>query len=364
MKMTFSPLGPRGELMTVLVPLRDLHPRHGIHEPASGTPPRLPGSVRRTTTIDMLRPAGPHGPLELAAHGRDVLTGSDGEGRVLASASCHAVIDFLGGRLLEELSTTPPRPLDGLLGTRVSSGFRGRVDATDPSLSTDNTLLYQLLDDFPVATLVSGHAVGDAALRSGRELPAMAGRPGFMPDMCAGFATGGTIMNGVDTDGRPPVVTGPAAPSLVSDADLDAWHPTAPLPPGAMRRARRIDVRPTPGTEAGSPGTTAPATVDAMFRDSYVLADGTETIIHEYTLTARIDGGTVTTCAARPRVLPWVECPAAAASAARLAGQPLRTLRSHVRATFTGTSTCTHLNDMLRALADVPALLELTDTRS
>jgi Protein of unknown function (DUF2889) len=337
--------------MTVLVPLRDLHPRHGIHEPASGTPPRLPGSVRRTTTIDMLRPAGPHGPLELTAHGRDLLTGSDSDGRALASASCRAVIDFLGGRLLEELSTTPPRPLDGLLGTRVSSGFRGLVDATDPALSTDDTLLYQLLDDFPVATLISGHAVA-AAFQPGQELPAMAGRPGFMPDLCAGWATGGTIMNGIDTNGRPPVVTGPDAPSLGDEADPGGWHATARLAPGSMRRARRIDVRPLPGT-------TAPAVVDAMFRDSYVLPDGTETIIHEYTLTAGIDDGAVTTCEARPRVLPWVECPAAAASAVRLAGQPLRTLRSHVRASFTGTSTCTHLNDMLRALADVPALLEL-----
>ena len=347
--------------MTVLFPVRDLHPRHGIHEPTSGTPPRLPGSVRRTTTIDMLRPAGPQGPLELAGHGRDLLTGSHGPGRVMALASCRGVIDFLGGRLLTELDTSSRRPLDGLLGARVSSGFRGLLDETDPSLNTDDTLLYQLLDDFPVATLVSGHAVG-AALRTGQELPAMSGRPGFMPDMCAGFATGGTIMNGVGADGRPPVVTGPDAPALHDDKDPDAWHATGPLAPGSMRRARRIDVRPGSAAAADEAAAARSATVDAMFRDSYVLSDGTETVIHEYTLSARIDGGNVTTCAAEPRVLPWIECPAAAASAGRLAGQPLLTLRSHVRASFAGTSTCTHLNDMLRALADVPALLELAAT--
>jgi hypothetical protein len=120
-----------------------------------------------------------------------------------------------------------------------------------------------------------------------------------------------------------------------------------------MRRARRIDVRPGD-----------PATVDAFFRDSYVLPDDTETIIHEYTLTAVIDtsAGTVTSCEARPRVLPWTECPVAAASAGRLAGLPLAGLRRHVRETFTGTPTCTHLNDMLRALQDVPALLALATT--
>jgi hypothetical protein len=102
--------------------------------------------------------------------------------------------------------------------------------------------------------------------------------------------------------------------------------------------------------------------IDAIFRDSYVLPDGQETIIHEYTLTAEVDDGTVTRCEAVPRVLPWLECPGAAASAGRLAGLPLAGLRRHVRETFTGTPTCTHLNDMLRALEDVPALVRLAAT--
>jgi hypothetical protein len=32
-------------------------------------------------------------------------------------------------------------------------------------------------------------------------------------------------------------------------------------------------------------------------------------------------------------------------------------LRAHVAASFTGTSTCTHLNDALRALGDLEALI-------
>jgi hypothetical protein len=46
-------------------------------------------------------------------------------------------------------------------------------------------------------------------------------------------------------------------------------------------------------------------------------------------------------------------------SAGRLAGNPVAGLRQHVRDTFLGTSTCTHLNDTLRSLEDIPALLEL-----
>ena len=117
-----------------------------------------------------------------------------------------------------------------------------------------------------------------------------------------------------------------------------------------ITQARRIDVRPG-----------APTTVDVLFRDSYVRPDGLETVIHEYTLAMEVDAtGIVSSCEATPRVLPWVECPAAASSASRLLGLPVAGLRRHVRDTFVGTSTCTHLNDTLRALEDVPALLELT----
>jgi hypothetical protein len=40
-------------------------------------------------------------------------------------------------------------------------------------------------------------------------------------------------------------------------------------------------------------------------------------------------------------------------------GMTLAELRGRIRGEFVGTSTCTHLNDMLRAIADLDALLEL-----
>ena len=42
-------------------------------------------------------------------------------------------------------------------------------------------------------------------------------------------------------------------------------------------------------------------------------------------------------------------------------GRPMRGLRRHVRDSFLGTSTCTHLNDTLRSPEDIPALLKLAD---
>jgi hypothetical protein len=57
--------------------------------------------------------------------------------------------------------------------------------------------------------------------------------------------------------------------------------------------------------------------------------------------------------------LPFAECPAAAANVAWLLGRPLPDLRHGVLEVLRGVDCCTHLNDALRALADVTALLPL-----
>jgi hypothetical protein len=348
---------------------RALHPRHGIHAPTIGTPLRAPGSLRRTSTIDMLRPDGLFGPLVLAGRARDLLTDRNGGGTAVGFSACTGRVDFMAGRLLTDVTSEPDRPgLQALLGQRVSSGFRAALQAADPDLAADDSLLNLLLDDFPVATLVSGHAIGAGMTGNGRTVLSLAeatgqpraegippgfapssARPAFIRNLCAGFADGGTIMNGVDAHGRPPVVTGPEAPELVTDDEL-GWHERDALPPGAMRRSRRMDLQPGPL-----------ATIDVLFRDSHVDDEGLETIVHEYTVSASVDtaAGVLVSCAATPQVLPWVECPAAAMSARRLVGAPVAGLRQLVRETFLGTSTCTHLNDTLRSLEDIPALLQL-----
>ena len=66
---------------------------------------------------------------------------------------------------------------------------------------------------------------------------------------------------------------------------------------------------------------------------------------------------------ATPRALPWPECPQAAASASRLVGQPVGELRDFVRQDLSGTTTCTHLNDLLRSLADVATLAAILGER-
>ncbi|SHN17833.1 DUF2889 domain-containing protein [Cryptosporangium aurantiacum] len=96
-----------------------------------------------------------------------------------------------------------------------------------------------------------------------------------------------------------------------------------------------------------------------MFRDTYADPDGLETVLHEYELSATLDAATLTVqqIEAVPRVLPAPECPWAAASASRLVGVPVIELRQRVGRELRGTATCTHLNDLLRSLAGIPALL-------
>jgi DUF2889 family protein len=83
-------------------------------------------------------------------------------------------------------------------------------------------------------------------------------------------------------------------------------------------------------------------------------------VVHEYRLNLTADPTSlrVLSVEAEPRVLPFVECTTAPANLRRLIGAPLPELRDRVLAELRGTAGCTHLNDALRALAEVPALLD------
>jgi Protein of unknown function (DUF2889) len=86
--------------------------------------------------------------------------------------------------------------------------------------------------------------------------------------------------------------------------------------------------------------------------------------VHEYTVEGAVDVSTrmISVVTATVRVLPWQECPGAIGSASRIRGMALSELRARVRGEFVGVSTCTHLNDTLRAIADLDALLGLRES--
>jgi hypothetical protein len=329
------------------------------HAPALATPPRPPGSVRRTTSIDTVRPDGPDGELVVDARGRDLRTGPDGVDRVdvlgeVALAlrlepATHALVairaDGAGGG---------PDGLPGLrtlIGASVGSGFRRLLDRALPTERDRGSLLYLLLDDLVGAVLVSGYSLlhADALPRRDGLVDAMAARLG---DQCAGWALDGGFIANLRETGRLATPHGPPAPELASpDDDSQAWHAMAPLPPDATRRRRRLDVL--------APGPGGLHAIDAHFRDSHVDGDGHETVVHEYAAGGSVDARRrlIVDLWAQALVLPWAECPAAVASAERLQGTTFDDLRLRVRRELVGTSSCTHLNDTLRSLADLGALL-------
>jgi hypothetical protein len=332
---------PGGMLEPQAAPIVTGDDVRGPRDPATATPPRRTGSIRRTSTIDMTRPDGWTGDLVMIGRARDLVT-TDSGAEAIATAEVEVRADAT--RNLRAISTTPAASsLDTLLGAPVASGFRARVEAAVPEHRDACTPLYLLLDDLPVAALVSGYAMQ----RTGEigRLPAASYH--YNVDQCAGWRAGGTLMLVLSDEGAVPMTIGPEAPELRPLDDELAWHAYDPLPPNGMRRRRRLDV--TAGEVLH---------VDAMFRDSYMGVDGVETIVHEYSFTGSVDPGTlqVLDAVARPRVLPYVECPDAAASAGLLAGTPVAELRRRVRQDLTGISTCTHLNDLLRSLADIGAL--------
>ncbi len=325
--------------------------RAGPAHPLASSPLRRNGSGRRTTSIDTSRPDGPRENSVVDARARDLLTDPAGGAARRVDQNLRARI--APDRELVTIESDPFEPrLTQLLGAYVGPGFRARMSELLPDHVAAQSLLHALLDDLPGATLVSGYAVQRsrslAPSSDERTTRAYERHVHASEDMCAGWASEATIMVTFRKEGLSPVAMGPAAPLLEREGDALSWHPMEDLPCEATRRRRRLDLVPPEGsTEAW--------TFDSHFRDSYRDAKGTESIIHEYLVegsldptVSRIDG-----LRTEARVLPWVECPAAVGSSARMVAKPLDRLRIDVRNEFVGTSTCTHLNDAFRFLSDL-----------
>ena len=236
-------------------------------------------------------------------------------------------------------------------------GFRSKVGKLLPEEAQRGSLLHLLLDDWVGAALVSGYGTQHTAIVLGIEQKMPPGVADRMAGICAGFAPEASLIGYARRHDVIPTGRGPVAP------ELDGLHDVEPLRARGMRRFRRLDVWPVDADSVAS------VQFEAHFRDSHMDDDLVETIVHEYTVAGTVDKSTrtITSVSAEVRVLPWQECPGAIGSAARVAGMTLAELRDRVRAEFVGTSTCTHLNDTLRAIADLDALLDLrsrgADTR-
>ncbi|MEQ8716296.1 MAG: DUF2889 domain-containing protein [Acidimicrobiales bacterium] len=305
------------------------------------TPARVPGSLRRTSSIDIVRRDGEAIGLGRA---RDVRTTADGGIEMLASAEVRHRANETTRRILE-ISVEPTLDgVDSLVGLTLGSRFR--ADAHDLLVHGpwDGHPLVLLLDDLPAARFISSYAL---ARRGGQLHFHQPDQVEMRADLCAGWARDGAAFIALESRGMQMVPVGPVAEPLRRGDDPAGWHELRLLPPNSMRRSRRLDVTPGGGDTWG---------VDAYFRDGHIEDDGREIVLHEYSLTASVDGDVVTAIDVTPGTLPHVDCPAALDSAQRVVGRRLGDLRWWVSAEMTGPSTCTHLNDVLRSLSDLAEL--------
>jgi hypothetical protein len=268
---------------------------------------------------------------------RDVVHRADGSVRVVDESSLTA--ETANG-VLSELTVTPAAFDTGaLLGHSPRQGFRRQArNAHDRERET----LALLLDDLPAALVVAGYVLARERRADGTRPPSLSS--GYVPqaDLCAGWRADGTMMVTIRAGEELPFLPIPAVPNPFA---FDGNWAVAAIPTPGLRRARRIDV--AVDDDAWR--------VDAWFRDTYCAPDGECGAVHEYTVEAVVDPAdhTVVEMRAEPHALPWYECPAAAEPVARLVGTAVETLRTEVPARLTGVECCTHLNNELRALADV-----------
>jgi hypothetical protein len=286
---------------------------------------------------------------QIRGRARDLLTATDGSAPVVLADD---IIDATASpdRTILAIRSHPERPqLPELVGARGGSRLRAALASVVPDERRNGTPLYLLLDDLAGATLIGGFAFTqwpDEWPEQWQRQRERAFKGRRMEGVCIGFRPGSTALT-PDGEPRPVDNTRKVAP-LVDPADPIGWHEFSDRPGVAMRRARRIDT-----------WLDGDVYVDAMFQDTATVPSGGRVAVHEYQVHVRAAPDTfeLLSIQALPRVLPFDECPSAVTKIEQMVRTPLGDLRDAVLAHLKTTEGCTHLNDELRALAEVPALV-------
>jgi len=227
--------------------------------------------------------------------------------------------------------------LSDLNGATVGRGFRARL-APLAQLGPHERLLRRVLWELPIVVQVASQTALLDHPGAGHFV--MLDERGI--DQCSGWrARGEMFTQAVGDDGLLRMPLGPERPGPTLTAP---WLPDLrEIPPMSTRRSRVLSVQDD--------------VVRLHHQDAYADPDGVSRALHEWSVTARLDGraedrriGAISVEAGR---LPWQECPFAGASAERLVGRALGEIEQAVAEEFLGIGTCTHLNDLLRMLADV-----------
>ena len=304
-----------------------------------GTPSRRPGSIRRTTSVDVSWPDGVDGPVRFEGIGRDAATGAGGELTPLEQVSVRVDVDAAGREVLA-VEATGVEGVSAIVGARVGRGVR---EAMVDGMAADvvrGAPVVQLLDDMTGAWIVAAYALflwgrGDSGVTLGSSTRRQ------MENVCLGFAPGSSALapdGGVNDRHMSAGVQ-----DLADPADPEGWHVLPSRTDMSLRRARRLDV----SVDGGD------VVIDSMFQDSSTQPSGVRAGVHQYGVTATVsaDDLVLRGLEADPRILPYGECPMAMLGLPGLVGTPLLGLRAVVPTRLPGVHGCTHLNDAVRALS-------------
>lgn len=297
--------------------------------------------------------------MRMHGRARDIITL---EARAVPLVVADDYLDILASirREILEISTIRGnREAQHLIGRRAGGGLRevmGDLFVTERQRATP---LYLLLDDYPGASLVANWAWSqwmDNSLEACRRAAGIGvDRAEGMTGVCTGLRPGSDALG---PDGFPiqAVQSCAPVPPLENSGDPEGWHPL-PIQRGVgMRRARWMDLWLADGGDFE---------LDLGFQDSATSPAGGRIGLHEYRVHARADAKTFALLAVdvTPHVLPYPLCPEATQSTNRLLGASLGDMRTIVTDRLPGVLGCTHLNDMFRSMADVPAMAALLRTQ-
>ena len=318
-----------------------------ICDPIGHAPVRRPNSVRRTSSLDSTWPDGREGNMQIEGRCRDIVTGDNlAEGRIARSDTMTARLNW-ERQILEAQSDRVD--LSPLQGARGGGHLRAVLDEKIHEERVNGSPLYLLLDDISGVSLVSGWAWSrwDTGWMDEVDVEdTFEARRMMMENVCTGFATGNSALaTDAPPDNNPQVVP------LPNPEDPDSWHELPTIDHVGFRRARRIDI----WIEGDA------LKLDVGFQDSASDPDLDRVAIHEYHVWGEADLATLTLQAvdASPHVLPFPECPGAIANMQKMVGTSLVEMRTRVIEELPGVLGCTHLNDLLRSLAEVPSMREL-----
>lgn len=320
---------------------------------ANPAPVRPARSVRRSCSIDIAWPEGPQGDRLVIGRARDYLTPSAGHpGKLLAQARMQATL--AEDKTILSISASPePDRLQELVGKRAGGHLRLALGEIMPGLIEQGAPLYLALDDISGTALVSPFAWSQwhpdwvEYIRASMPQEEIDRMRAARVNVCWGLQEGNS---GVGAEDEIEIAADADAGDLRNPEDPEGWHDLPDQEGPGFRRARRIDV--TRDEAAGV------IRIDAAFQDSATRMQEGRIAIHEYRLVATADMNTLELLTLEPeaRILPYPECPGAVGNTQRLIGLPIADIRANVLTQLRGPQGCTHLNDALRALAEVPKL--------